>query len=106
MGRNETHLGNGEAKEVGQANAQGEKLGIVKWFNNQKGYGFITLDDRPDIFVHHTAITMDGYRTLRQGEQVQFDLVESNKGLQAQNVRRSDEAPVIVGNGAAVIFHR
>ena len=106
MGRIATHLGTGEAINVGQANAQGEKLGIVKWFNNQKGYGFITLDDRPDIFVHHTAITMDGYRTLRQGEQVQFDLVESNKGLQAQNVRRSNEADAPQGNGAAIIFHR
>lgn len=100
---------------MGQANAQSSKLGVVKWFNNQKGYGFITLDDRPDIFVHHTAITMDGYRTLRQGEQVQFDLAETSKGLQAQNVRRNetdDEMPIheyANGNGngnGAIIFQR
>lgn len=64
-------------------------LGEVKWFNNQKGYGFIVHGESPDIFVHHTAINMDGYRTLKQGEQVNFDLVSTNKGLQAVNVRRT-----------------
>jgi len=67
-----------------------DQQGIVKWFNNQKGYGFITIEDRPDIFVHHSAIHMDGYRTLRQGEEVEFDLLETNKGLQAQNVKRAN----------------
>lgn len=64
-------------------------LGQVKWFNNQKGYGFIVHGDSPDIFVHHTAIDMDGYRTLKQGEEVHFDLLSTNKGLQAVNVRRT-----------------
>lgn len=69
--------------------SRGERLGTVKWFNNQKGYGFITIEATPDIFVHHSAIKMDGYRTLRQGESVAFDLLETAKGFQAQNVRPS-----------------
>lgn len=64
--------------------------GRVKWFNDQKGYGFITRDDSPDVFVHHSAIQMDGFRTLREGEEVQFELLESPKGLQAVNVMRAD----------------
>lgn len=71
---------------------QTQRKGIVKWFNNQKGYGFITVEDRPDIFVHHSAIQMDGYRTLRQGEEVDFELHSTPKGLQALNVRRPDGA--------------
>jgi CspA family cold shock protein len=66
-------------------------VGRVKWFNNQKGFGFIIHESDPDIFVHHTAIRMDGYRTLKQGEEVQFDLVETDKGLQAVNVTRMAE---------------
>jgi CspA family cold shock protein len=62
--------------------------GQVKWFNNQKGYGFIVKDDSPDIFVHHSAINMEGYRTLKPGEEVEFDLVQGEKGYQAINVRR------------------
>lgn len=65
--------------------------GKVKWFNDQKGYGFITRDDSPDVFVHHSAIQMDGFRTLREGEEVQFELLESPKGLQAVNVSRPPE---------------
>ncbi len=60
--------------------------GIVKWFDSIKGYGFITSQDGADIFVHYTAIPGEGYRTLTQGEKVQFDLVISNKGPQARNV--------------------
>ena len=63
-------------------------VGRVKWFNNQKGYGFIVYGDTPDVFVHHTAIRMEGYRTLKQGEEVKFSLVETNKGLQAVDVER------------------
>lgn len=61
-------------------------VGEVKWFNNQKGYGFIVFGEHPDIFVHHSAIKMDGYRTLKQGGEVRFDLVVTDKGLQAHNV--------------------
>ncbi len=64
--------------------------GKVKWFSDQKGYGFIVCDDKPDIFVHHSAIKMDGFRTLKEGEFVIYDLLESPKGLQAVNVMRKD----------------
>lgn len=66
------------------------KLGTVKWFSDQKGYGFIAGDANGDIFVHHTAIQMDGFRTLRQGENVQYELFMSPKGPQAINVSRGE----------------
>ena len=69
-------------------NGNGNLLGHVKWFNDQKGFGFITRDNSPDVFVHHSAIRMEGFRTLREGEEVQFELLESPKGLQAVNVSR------------------
>ena len=62
--------------------------GTVKWFNDKKGYGFILGDEGSDVFVHHTAIQMDGFRTLREGETVVYDLVDGGKGLQAVNVIR------------------
>ncbi len=62
--------------------------GTVKWFNDAKGYGFISQDGGEDVFVHHTAITMDGFRTLKEGERVEFDITQGPKGLQAANVRR------------------
>ncbi len=63
--------------------------GTVKWFNDAKGFGFISQDGGDDVFVHHTAITMDGFRTLKEGEKVEFDVVRGPKGLQAANVRRT-----------------
>lgn len=60
--------------------------GIVKWFNNSKGYGFISRDSGGDVFVHHTAIQGDGFKSLQEGEQVQFDVTKSPKGDQAVNV--------------------
>ena len=60
--------------------------GNVKWFNNEKGYGFIEYIDGEDIFVHYTAIKQNGYKTLNEGQPVQFDLVKTEKGLQAVNV--------------------
>ncbi|TYO99295.1 putative cold-shock DNA-binding protein [Geothermobacter ehrlichii] len=60
--------------------------GTVKWFNNAKGFGFIEQEGGPDIFVHFSAIRMEGYRTLNEGDLVQFEMVEGPKGLQAQNV--------------------
>lgn len=60
--------------------------GTVKWFNNRKGYGFIALENGKDVFVHHTAIKTEGYRTLEEGQQVEFDIVQSPKGEQAANV--------------------
>ncbi len=62
--------------------------GTVKWFNNEKGFGFITRQDGPDVFVHHTAIVAEGYRSLNEGDQVSFEVVEGQKGLQARNVVR------------------
>ena len=60
--------------------------GTVKWFNNDKGYGIIEYEDLDDIFVHYSAITMDGYKTLKDGDTVEFKLVETPKGLQAVDV--------------------
>lgn len=63
--------------------------GTVKWFNNEKGYGFIKRSTGEDIFVHHTAIQdQPGYRTLKEGEEVEFDLQQGPKGLHAENVKK------------------
>ncbi len=62
--------------------------GTVKWFNNAKGYGFVTPDEGDqDVFVHFSAIAMDGYKTLKEGQKVQFDLEEGPKGLHATNLQ-------------------
>ncbi|HET6281264.1 MAG TPA: cold shock domain-containing protein [Polyangia bacterium] len=63
--------------------------GKVKWFNDAKGYGFIARDDGPDVFVHHTAIQSEGFRSLSEGQTVEFDITEGPKGLQAANVRKA-----------------
>jgi cold shock protein len=63
--------------------------GTVKWFNDAKGFGFITLDDgQKDCFVHHSAIQSDGFRSLAEGEKVEFDLVQGAKGPAAENVKK------------------
>ena len=62
--------------------------GKVKWFNDQKGYGFITAENGPDVFVHHSAIVGEGYKTLAEGDSVEFDIVEGQKGPKAENVVR------------------
>ena len=64
------------------------RLGKVKWFSDQKGYGFIARDDDSDVFVHHTSIEMEGFRTLRQGEDVVYELKDDGKGPQAVHVSR------------------
>ena len=61
--------------------------GTVKWFSNEKGYGFIARDGAEDVFVHHSAITMEGYRSLTEGQRVEFEVVQGDKGLQAANVQ-------------------
>ena len=61
--------------------------GTVKWFSNEKGYGFISRDGGDDVFVHHSKITMDGYRSLMEGQRVEFEVEEGEKGLQATNVQ-------------------
>ncbi|EGK1784055.1 cold-shock protein [Listeria monocytogenes] len=62
--------------------------GKVKWFNNEKGYGFIESDGGEDIFVHFTAIQGDGYKSLEEGQAVTFEVVEGNRGAQAANVEK------------------
>ena len=64
--------------------------GKVKWFNDAKGYGFIQCDDGGDVFVHHKDIQSDGFRSLREGEAVEFEIVEGEKGPRAANVTRVD----------------
>ena len=64
--------------------------GKVKWFNSQKGYGFITTDEGEDVFVHYSAIGGGGFRTLEQGQRVQFEVTQGPKGLQAANVSKAE----------------
>ena len=64
--------------------------GTVKWFSDQKGYGFIARNGGPDVFVHHTAIQMNGFRTLTEGEAVAFTVTRGPKGLQAENVTKAE----------------
>jgi cold shock protein len=66
--------------------------GKVKWFNNAKGYGFIGREDGPDVFVHYSSIQLDGYKTLKEGDDVEFDIVQGQKGPQADAVVRFKEA--------------
>ncbi len=61
--------------------------GTVKWFNNEKGYGFISRDGASDVFVHYSAITGSGFRSLTEGQAVEFDVAPGRKGEEAQNVR-------------------
>ncbi len=84
------HLDEGDSYVDGDARQESREVetGTVKWFNNAKGFGFISREGAPDVFVHHTAIMAEGFRTLSEGERVQFDIVQGPKGLQAANVRR------------------
>lgn len=75
--------GTGRAERRGSV----ERLkGTVKWFNNAKGYGFIGRNDGPDVFVHYSAISSEGYKSLQEGDQVEFEITEGQKGPQAANV--------------------
>lgn len=68
------------------------EIGKVKWFNNAKGYGFVVADGRSeDLFAHYSAIQMDGYRTLKAGQPVQFDIIQGPKGLHAVNIQAVGE---------------
>ena len=65
--------------------------GTVKWFNNQKGYGFITDSEGKDIFVHYSGLNMEGFKALQEGQNVEFDVIETEKGSQAMNVTVIEE---------------
>ena len=62
--------------------------GTVKWFNNAKGYGFLGRDSGPDVFIHYSAIASDGYKSLQEGDKVEFEIVQGQKGPQASNVSK------------------
>jgi CspA family cold shock protein len=64
-------------------------IGTVKWFNNSKGFGFIGRDDGADVFVHFTAISGEGYKSLQEGDRVEFEIVQGPKGPQAANVAKA-----------------
>lgn len=84
-------------KEYGTVDIESnnKESGIVKWFNNSKGYGFIQQEVGPDVFAHHTHIICEGYRSLDEGQVVEFNLIKGEKGLQARNI-------VAVGTTVAV----
>lgn len=69
------------------------ETGRIKWFSNTKGYGFIQTESGKDVFVHYSSIQMDGYKSLDKGDKVEFELLSSEKGEQAQNVQIVEKAP-------------
>ena len=78
------------------------QTGVVKWFNNAKGYGFVLSDeDGKDVFAHYSAVEMDGYRTLRAGQCVAFEAIDGPKGLHAVSIKVLDAAPQIALEGEA-----
>jgi CspA family cold shock protein len=66
--------------------------GQVKWFNNAKGFGFLGRDGGPDVFVHYSSIQLEGYKSLKEGDEVEFDIIQGTKGLQADKVARIKSA--------------
>jgi len=78
----------GTAGSVGKEGVRSVPTGKVKWFNNSKGYGFIQQEDGTDIFVHFSAIQGEGYKTLEEGQPVEFEITQGPKGLQAGNVHK------------------
>ena len=82
------------ARPYGKKDGIEMATGTVKWFNNEKGFGFIAQDDGgADVFCHFSAIASDGYRSLNEGDEVEFDVEQGQKGLQAKNVRVTRAAP-------------
>ena len=73
-------------------------VGKVKWFNNENGYGFIEYTEDEDIFVHYSSIELDGYKTLSEGELVRYELLKTDKGLQAKNVLQTTNLLQVNGN--------
>lgn len=70
------------------------RIGRIKWFNNEKGYGFIDVEEGEDIFVHYSAIKQEGYKSLSEGQIVEYELLETEKGLQAINVKEVSNVTV------------
>ena len=70
-------------------------VGRVNWFNNEKGYGFIEIEGKEDIFIHYTNININGYKTLKENQLVEFDLIKTNKGYQATNIQPHNELQTI-----------
>jgi cold shock protein len=79
-------------KVVEEKDSMAQYKGTVKWFNNAKGYGFLGRDDGADVFVHYSSIQLDGYKTLKEGDIVEFDVIQGSKGPQADQVSRIKEA--------------
>jgi CspA family cold shock protein len=79
-------LRSGISKRRGSYMAQYK--GQVKWFNNAKGFGFLGRDEGPDVFVHYSSIQLEGYKSLKEGDEVEFDIIQGTKGPQADNVSR------------------
>lgn len=76
------------------------EIGTVKWFNPEKGFGFLKREGGEDVFVHHSAIQGSGFRTLNEGERVEFDVVQGQKGPAAENVVRLDPSPGTPSRGS------
>jgi cold shock protein len=88
--RGDVRSGHGRPDTVSRHSAERRRAmatGTVKWFNDSKGFGFIAQEGGEDVFCHHTAIQADGFRTLAEGQRVEFDVKRGPKGLQAENVR-------------------
>lgn len=69
-----------------------QRMGVVRWFNNAKGYGFLGADGEKDVFVHYSSIQASGYRTLKEGDPVWFDVIQGDKGPQADQVKAAEGA--------------
>ena len=74
--------------------------GTVKWFNNAKGYGFLGREGGADVFVHYSSIQVDGYKSLKEGDEVEFDIIEGSKGPQADQVVRLRDATSEIGRAS------
>lgn len=83
------HPGGVEGRQCTEEEKVSRIKGKVKWFNNAKGFGFIGRDDGPDVFVHYSAITAEGYKSLQEGDDVEFEIVQGQKGPQAGNVTKA-----------------